>query len=240
MMLLRALARSLALVAVPLLAPHAQGAFAEFFLEDAAGDHGLAADGSDLLSMLVRADGANITLVLTVASYPEVPTFYQLDVMPAGWQYYAACDVAPQEGTVSCSLSRVARNGETRPGPGANSGRIGMLSARPLPEQDAIEVTIPYSMIETGTQVPIEVFRATSSGGVTVTDSFVYPDRADIARAETEWWLPLADAPEETSSNTLGSAGPSVSAPARPVPGPGLLIPFAAGLIGAGLRARPG
>ena len=197
-----------------LLVPAASGATAQFLLEDPADDNGIGPQGTDLLSMLVEADGTWVNLTMRLDGFPIVKTQYQLDVMPVGWQVYATCEIAPVDGPLTegstCEGARLERRSETMPGPAVVEAVYFDVQLTLQPDEEGFRVTMPYDAFIDVKTTPVEVVRATSGNGVTVTESFVYPDRADIARAETEWWMPLLaepmaqDVPEPTVEQSDG------------------------------------
>lgn len=224
------------LLATIALLPTVSAQRAEFLLEDPADDNGAAPPGTDLLSMLAEADGRWVNLTVRLDEFPVLQTPYQLDVMPAGWQVFVSCDISPMDGPLagssSCTGARIERQPETAPGPAAIQPVDFAVVLTLQPNDKGFQVAIPYYAFVDVNRTPIEVFRATSGNGVTITTSFVYPDRADIARAETEWWMPILEsgnfpqlpAQNETSHSPVRESPPGL-APA------GILLMFAAAAI---------
>ena len=222
------------LLALLLLVPGVR-AEATFLLEDAAGDNTPPLAGTDLRSMLVEADGRWVNLTLTLDAMPAVSTKYQLDVMPAGFQIYAFCTLAP-EGGASCDGSKIPRNPEQAPGPGAVQPKSFPVAAESRPAHPGLFVQMPVAVFPDPATTPIEVLRATSGNGVSYERDFLYPDRADLARVETTWWMP---SPMPAPSNvTVESASEPAPRPPRESPSPGLALGLLLAAGVAGQRRR--
>ena len=183
------------LIAVALLCavPHAAADSRE--VEDPAGDQQPFQPWTDLRALNVTADGWNVTFEVLLAAMPAERSFYQLDLMPYGWQYYAGCRIGPNvDGSdpgPDCTFGTRERVAEGGPGASASTVRH-FLFVETDPGLPGFRVTFPYALVDLVTTTAIEKVQVAAgpmvagpNGGGT------YPHRSDSLTSDPlDWRMP--------------------------------------------------